>query len=211
MLFIQLLVITRRDQPLSHPLTLSLQPGDCLGVYGHNGCGKSSFLLTLQHPNPTQQAAIFWNHYPIKECLSEYRDSIHALNHRLGLPQALTIAEALSWLLETSINARLKDILIALELWNHRDQYINTLSRGQQQRLALVKFAYTPKTLWLLDEPFTALDPLGQAWLEHQLQTHLSTGGMAIIASHQHLTQQTQTHHWQSPPPYSSEWPPTAL
>ena len=61
------------------------------------------------------------------------------------------------------------------------------LSAGQQRRVALADLSVTDARLWILDEPFTAIDVHGIAWLESVLLRHINDNGMVVITSHQYL------------------------
>jgi heme exporter protein A len=58
------------------------------------------------------------------------------------------------------------------------------LSQGQRRRVHLARLASTTRPLWILDEPATALDQDGLAWLQATLATHLQRGGLAVLATH---------------------------
>ncbi|MDO6749269.1 ATP-binding cassette domain-containing protein, partial [Gilvimarinus sp. 1_MG-2023] len=74
-----------------------------------------------------------------------------------------------------------------VELGGYEETPCNQLSAGQQRRVGLSRLAIVPAPLWILDEPFTALDVAGVAWLEARIQQHVARNGAVIITSHHAL------------------------
>jgi heme exporter protein A len=75
--------------------------------------------------------------------------------------------------------------LAAVSLAGQEERPVGALSAGQQRRVALARLLVSPARLWLLDEPFTALDSSGCDWLDEQIQQHVEAGGGLIFTSHQ--------------------------
>jgi heme exporter protein A len=112
------------------------------------------------------------------------------LAHQHALKDDLTSAEALEFLL--TIHGRRGDrasVDAALEHWGLlalRDVPVRRLSQGQRRRVALARLAgEQDASLWLLDEPFDALDADGIARLNTLLLQHLRRGGAVLLTSHQ--------------------------
>ena len=75
--------------------------------------------------------------------------------------------------------------LASVSLAGYEDRPVGSLSAGQQRRVALARLLLSPAPLWLLDEPFTALDASGCDWLDAQIRSHVSGGGAVVYTSHQ--------------------------
>lgn len=162
--------ITRQGRILLKNLNLAVKPGDVVHVTGANGVGKSSLLRALAGLLPadlaTNDATLISDHPPIKPDLSP----VQHLNFWAVLANTkITPSSILK-------NWGLADLV-------HHPARI--LSAGQAQRLNLARLDITPHHIWLLDEPFTALDAAGQKLLTTRIKNHGQKNGMVIIASHQ--------------------------
>jgi heme exporter protein A len=61
---------------------------------------------------------------------------------------------------------------------------VRVLSQGQRRRVALARLLTRPRQLWILDEPFTALDAASTGYFARQIADHLARGGLAVVTSH---------------------------
>ncbi len=82
--------------------------------------------------------------------------------------------------------------MTALQADGFGDRPVRQLSAGQRQRVALARLALFDGALWMLDEPFTALDKASRALLESLIDRHLDDGGIVVIATHQAFTTRHQ-------------------
>ncbi|WP_122383658.1 heme ABC exporter ATP-binding protein CcmA, partial [Pseudomonas savastanoi] len=113
------------------------------------------------------------------------------VGHASALKDLLTPLENLSWLCALHHPADADAIFNALDavgLAGFEDVPCHTLSAGQQRRVALARLYLPGPPLWLLDEPFTALDRQGIAQLENHLAGHCEKGGMIIMTTHHTLS-----------------------
>ncbi|MGB6976002.1 MAG: cytochrome c biogenesis heme-transporting ATPase CcmA [Gammaproteobacteria bacterium] len=188
------LACERGGRFLFNNLNITLNAGELLQVLGRNGCGKTSLLRILTGLLTPQQGKIHWCGRLIQECGAEYRQAFCYLGHKNAIKASLTVLEHLqlhTYLRQQQPPADLSEILHRFSLWPLRYRRGETLSAGQRQRLALARLALTPAPLWILDEPFTALDTQG---IENGLQMmaqHVAQGGMVVFTSHQPLTWQS--------------------
>ena len=187
MLTTQNLSCAHLNHPLFSNLSLELAAGELLLVEGPNGSGKSSLLRLLAGLATPSQGTILWQGRLINENDLAYAKNLHYLGHANGLKLELTVIEnlqLLSCLAATSTNDT-PTILSLLRLTQNQHTPAKFLSAGQKRRLALAKLFLFPKKLWILDEPFTALDKEMQALLLSQLTTHVQNGGISVMSSHQ--------------------------
>ena len=109
--------------------------------------------------------------------------SSNYLGHKLALHPQLTIKQNL--LSSTNASwAQIQGALARLQLKSYAHTQVRVLSAGQQQRVALARLILNPALLWLLDEPFTNLDPEGECLLIALINEHLAQGGTTVISSH---------------------------
>jgi heme exporter protein A len=177
----------REQQLIFKNIYFQLKAGELLLVEGPNGTGKSSLLRLLSGIATPAAGQILWQQAAIEKNLREYQHGLHYVGHLNGLKLGLSVNENihLHQQLTTDTPSAIKEVLHSLTLAHKQDTITAQLSAGQKRRVALAKLFLTPKSLWLLDEPLTALDQHSQQFFLERLQVHLHNGGIAIISAHQ--------------------------
>lgn len=171
-------------------LELQVTAGDMLQISGPNGSGKTSLLRLLAGLMQPTQGQILLNGKPLAEQGAELARSLVWIGHAAGIKDLLTPEENLTWLCALHRPASREAIWRALEavgLRGFEDVPCHTLSAGQQRRVALARLYLDSPPLWILDEPFTALDKQGVAQLEAHLARHCEQGGMVVLTTHHTL------------------------
>lgn len=177
------LACRRGERVLFRDLTLTVRPGDIVWVRGANGQGKTSLLRLLAGLAPPAAGQITHD---------AQRERIY-VGHANALKDDLTVAESLHFLtrlhgFDTNADAQ-ERALRRFGLHSRRHAPVRTLSQGQRRRVALARLCTAPATaLWLLDEPFDALDIEGVAALNDLLVEHAARGGSVLLTSHVPLT-----------------------
>lgn len=175
--------------PLIHDLSFQLQAGHWLQLQGPNGSGKTTLLRLLAGLLQADSGRITWNRRSIQSQRIPYQADLHYLGHINGLKAELTAIENLCWsaaIQGTPITpATAHQILHTFGLHQQATRPSYTLSQGQQRRVALARLGYSQAKLWLLDEPFNALDTAATAQLQQHLAQHLAQGGLILLSTHQ--------------------------
>jgi heme exporter protein A len=191
MLQVQELAARRGEASLFSGLSFSLAPGTVLIVSGPNGSGKTTLLRVLAGLTHPAAGTLAWRGTALATFDSRLRGSTLFIGHVPALNDDLTAEENLASL--TSLHGApaapgpLTDALGVWGLSRQRSLPARVLSQGQRRRVGLARLRLVARTLWLLDEPATALDDAGVATLRAAIGAHLAGGGIAVIATHQDL------------------------
>ncbi|GAB0068350.1 cytochrome c biogenesis heme-transporting ATPase CcmA [Pseudomonas syringae] len=172
-------------------LDLQLHTGDMLQISGPNGCGKTSLLRLLCGLMQPTVGQVVLDAQPVGREPAAPGSKLLWIGHAPALKDVLTPLENLSWLSALHQPADAGAIATALDavgLAGFEDVPCHTLSAGQQRRVALARLYLPGPPLWLLDEPFTALDRQGIEQLENHLAGHCEQGGMIVMTTHHSLS-----------------------
>lgn len=176
----------RGDQCLFQALDFKVQSRQLLMIEGHNGSGKTSLLKLIAGLRSPDEGSLLWNGEAIDKTSSQYRQQLAYVGHNDGVKRELTVLENLRLMQElfTSSSHSIHDILRQLNLVVQQDSLAGTLSAGQRRRVALARALYSQAKLWILDEPFTALDKATHEFFLQALEQHLMQDGLAVMTSH---------------------------
>lgn len=179
----------RGETRLFEGCNLTIESGQWWQIEGHNGIGKTSLLRILAGLAVAAEGRVLWNGAPIQQQRENYYAELFYLGHQAGVKPELSAWENLRFFqkihgLPLSDEA-LWNALGKVSLIGREDLPCSHLSAGQQRRVALAKLWLTEARLWILDEPFTAIDKKGVAELIAHIEQHCACGGIAIFTSHQ--------------------------
>ena len=167
-------------------LSFAVASGSMLLITGDNGAGKTSLIRILCGLGLADSGRVLWRRGDIAENSEDYHAEMLYVGHRDGLKDDLTALENIQFaaaLHKSPPHLSPQKALAQLEAPCH--VLCRDLSAGQRRRVALARLLATQAALWLLDEPFTALDEDGKQCLAHAVTTHLTNGGALIMSSHQ--------------------------
>ena len=173
------LCLERGGRELFRDLSFDVRPGHLVQVDGPNGAGKTSLLRILAGLSRYGFEGNVERHCPLLY-----------LGHQSAVKALLTPRENLAWHVageSVHADAEIEDALSRVGLYGYEDVPSHALSAGQHRRVNLARLYLSRSALWLLDEPFTAIDKGGVAELEKLLVEHVQRGGAVVMTSHQPL------------------------
>ena len=178
----------RGDRILFSGLNETLERGELLWLRGGNGRGKTSLLRLVAGLSAPEHGQVLWDGVPTRRNENFDRALVYVA-HANALKDDLTATESLAFLArvhgrDASAGA-LRAALARLGLAGRERTPVRSLSQGLRRRVALARLALeTAPALWVLDEPFDALDIAGTATLHALLAAHRSRGGSVLLTSH---------------------------
>ena len=183
------LTSVRDGRTLFEDLNLQLEAGRVLQVEGANGAGKTTLLRILCGLTRPREGVVYWKGNDIQWHRASYHEDLLYIGHNPGIKPELTALENLRFFQalggHDGTAAALTEALDRVGLYGYEDTLVRALSAGQRRRVALARLWLSTAPLWVLDEPFTAIDRQGVRQLETRLAQHVQDGGLAIITSHQ--------------------------
>lgn len=187
------LACRRGDRLLFRGLDFELKSGQIVWLRGPNGSGKTSLLRLLAGLSTPAEGAVTWGGEPLRRAGSSWCRSLCYLAHANALKDDLSVLEALQFLARlhghAGDEAGCSEALRRVGLFSRRRASVRTLSQGQRRRVALARLQLDAAApVWILDEPYDALDAEGTAMLDAALSAHAARGGAAVLTSHIDLT-----------------------
>ena len=180
------LTVQRGEIPLCEGVTLHLSAGSICHLIGANGTGKTTLLMQLAGLLPVLTGEVYYQGQSSLPIQPLY------VSHQLGIHPNLTVAQNLTFLLNlygiTPSTTDIDNALTWVGLQGFETISSSHSSAGQTRRITLARlYLLTPDVtpLWLLDEPFTALDVDMVARMEALLCDFAHAGGSILMTSHQ--------------------------
>lgn len=180
------LSLRRGGRELFANLSFEVSSGQLWQVGGDNGAGKTSLLRIL----------CGLSRYGYEGSVERFVPQLY-LGHHSAVKSLLTPRENLAWHASGEYradDAAIEDALSRVGLYGYEDVASHTLSAGQHRRVNLARLYLSQAPLWLLDEPFTAIDRTGVSELEALLDQHVQAGGAVLMTSHQALGVSSEVH-----------------
>lgn len=180
---------SKGDKRLFSGVSFTLQPGQWLHLEGDNGVGKTSLLRLACGLSALENGEITWNNQAVSKDPQTFRANLAYLGHQLALKDDLSPLENLQ--IDAAIVGRqltasdAKQALAQMGLRGRENLPVRVLSQGQKRRTALARLLVSSAKLWVLDEPFVALDTMAQNALSEVINAHLAKQGMVLLTSHQ--------------------------
>ena len=176
--------LSRNDNPILSNINLELNTSSVINIHGRNGCGKTSLLkIIVGITEPT--GGIINNNI-----LSDDKKDITYIGHKHGIKNNLTLSENI--LFEPSIyndkQKNIDDMIKRYQMDKYKDYLSKNLSHGQQKKISLIKASLSNARVWVIDEPYSALDKDAIKILDSCIHEHLSNRGSVIMTNHEPIT-----------------------
>lgn len=180
---------TRGERRLFQGVGFGLEAGELLYLTGKNGVGKTSLLRMICGLLPPNAGTIRWRGEDIRRLAGDYRAELCYLGHANAIKEELTPLENLrsdAALSETCLSeTQAFGALAQVGLAGREDLPCRYLSQGQKRRVALARLVFDQRALWVLDEPFVALDVQAVAWLVQLIAARIAQGALVLMTTHQ--------------------------
>lgn len=198
----------RDERVLFSALSAEFKAGDIVQIVGANGAGKTTLLRCICGLTTHYQGEVSWRGADDRVASNrdyDFVSSVLYLGHAPGLNSSLSAMENLAWFFglcgfqaddlahipedssQLVTKEELKAALAKTGMSAYEDLPCRMLSAGQQRRVSLARIYCSNAPLWLLDEPFTAIDKAGVVSLEQRFEEHRQRGGIILLTSHQTL------------------------
>jgi len=183
------LTCIREERILFEELSFSVCSGDIIQIEGPNGAGKTSLLRILAGLSQPYEGSVNFKGKSINDDRELYNLNLLYIGHLAGIKGEMTAQENLAFNLALSglDHTAAEQTLSEVNLLGFEDALASHLSAGQHRRIALAKLWQSKAPIWILDEPFTAIDKNGVIKLEKLIVEHAKAGGCVILTTHQDL------------------------
>jgi heme exporter protein A len=184
------LTCIREDRILFEALNFSVCNGDVIQVEGPNGSGKTSLLRILAGLSQPYDGTVLFREQDIAEQSDVFHQNLLYLGHLPGVKGEMTAQENLEFnlALQGNDSSKAEETLEKVNLLGFEDALASHLSAGQHRRISLARLWQSTAPIWILDEPFTAIDKRGVEKLEQLFLAHAQRGGCVILTTHQDLS-----------------------
>jgi heme exporter protein A len=186
------LVGVRGERLLFDKLYFKLSSGSVLYLQGANGSGKTTLLRIICGLSKPYEGAVNWCGENINSLAEDYHKHVLYIGHLPGIKEDLTALENLRFSLALSgvevSEDKAAEVLKELGLANGLNLPTRMLSQGQKRRVALARLWLQDLPIWILDEPFTALDANATNMLKQKIEAFANEGGIVVMTTHQEVT-----------------------
>jgi len=189
------LLCERDDRILFEELSFAIAAGDITQIEGPNGSGKTTLIRILCGLSTAYEGQLLWRDKAMSRSREQFCQQHIYFGHLTGIKAPLSAEENLRWMSQCrgsslkglALDNAIDQALVKVGLRGFEDTPVYTLSAGQKRRVALARLFLEPVPLWVLDEPFTAIDKHGVAELESIIEQHAKQGGAVVLTTHHEL------------------------
>ena len=168
-------------------LNMLVKPGEVMGLIGQNGAGKTTTFRMILNFISADQGKITWQDGPITQ---EIKQKIGFLPEERGLYQKMTVEDQILYFAElhgmkrADARIKLQDWMKRLEVVGKPTDKVQTLSKGNAQKIQFIATLIHEPEFLILDEPFTGLDPVNTELLRNEIKRSRDNGAAVIFSNH---------------------------
>lgn len=168
-------------------LNMVVKPGEVMGLIGQNGAGKTTTFRMILNFISADQGKITWQDGPITQ---EIKQKIGFLPEERGLYQKMTVEDQILYFAElhgmkrADARIKLQDWMKRLEVVGKPTDKVQTLSKGNAQKIQFIATLIHEPEFLILDEPFTGLDPVNTELLRNEIKRSRDKGAAVIFSNH---------------------------
>jgi len=169
-------------------VTFAVNPGEIFGMLGPNGAGKTTtirIMLDIFKPDKGEVSILGGPMTERKKELIGYMPEERGLYQDIALDKCLTYLGTLKGLSKSDVNNRLDPLLERFDLAEHKQKKVKELSKGMQQKAQIINTVVHQPELVIIDEPFTALDPINTQLVKDVMRELRDQGTTIIMSTHQ--------------------------
>ncbi len=174
----------RNDSKIFTGVSFNIEKNKLLNIYGRNGSGKTSLLKIIAGVTEPTTGKIF------NKANDDLHDKIIYIGHKSGLKGNLTVNENLYYFIKSDLKNskdKIDDVLDIYKMSKYKNTLIKNLSHGQQKKVSLMKTIIVNAVVWILDEPYSALDAESIKIFDMTMLNYIEQGGSVIITNHKEI------------------------
>ncbi|MGD9559615.1 MAG: ABC transporter ATP-binding protein [Oscillospiraceae bacterium] len=163
------------------------QSGKAFGLLGRNGAGKTTTIRIVMGVFPADSGQVLLDGKPINHAKTDigYLPEEHGLYPKIKIGEQLAYLAELRGVSRRHSKASIAHWMARLEMQAFTNRKLDTLSKGNQQKIQLVAALVTNPDFVILDEPFSGLDPVNAALLKDVVKELIAQGKIVLFSSHQ--------------------------
>ena len=175
------------DKPVLNGISLHVDAGRAFGLLGRNGAGKTTTIRILMNVFPPTSGNVTLDGNPIDYAKTKfgYLPEERGLYPKKTIVEQLTYFAMLKGMDKAAAVASVDKWLARLDMSAYRDKRLDTLSKGNQQKIQLITALTHDPDVVILDEPFSGLDPVNAMLLKDVVRETIDKGKIVLFSSHQ--------------------------
>jgi heme exporter protein A len=174
--------LSRNDKSIIRDMSLDINSSTVLNIYGHNGSGKTTLLKILTGITEPTSGEIINN---IDQCGSfAYIGHKHGIKNNLTLNENLLYGDSENFYDQNMIDK----VIDTYNMGKYKNYLAKNLSHGQQKKISLMKANISSSRIWVIDEPYSALDKDSVCIVDQSICDHIKSEGAVIMSNHELIT-----------------------
>jgi len=169
-------------------ISFSVEPGKIFGLLGPNGAGKTTTIRTVLNIIKPTSGKVLFNGEPITD---NFLNEIGYLPEERGLYKKSRVIDVILYFAQLKNMTRTQAIqqadfwLKRLNIFNYRNNKLEELSKGNQQKIQFIMSVIHDPKLMIFDEPFAGFDPINQQEIRELIFSFITEGKIIMLSTHQ--------------------------